>query len=168
MSFEDDLSLYRDLTREDDVGLVLRGHLHIEHQLMEIARVVLPYGDRCNWGAFSYRTKVELAYACGLPDDVRQTLLKLGTLRNDFAHKLGASITQQSALDLYNSLANKHQTILRDSYKDMMGVTQFSPSKLEPRDLVTLIFLNTHTATRAAVLALRAMPGELTPQVQHP
>ena len=30
-----------DLQREDDVGLVLRGHLHIEHQLIELISVLL-------------------------------------------------------------------------------------------------------------------------------
>ena len=155
MSSADDLLLYQDLTREDDVGLVLRGHLHIEHQLMEIACTVLPFADRCDWGVFSYRTKVELAYACGLPQDARDVLLKLGKLRNDIAHKLDASITKQRALDLYNSLSDRHRTGLQESYKVMMDRPTFSPVSLEPRDLMTLILLNMHSATKAAVLALQ-------------
>jgi len=158
VSSSDDQLLYQDLTREDDVGLVLRGHLHIEHQLMEIARTVLPFGDRCDWGMFSYRTKVELAYACGLPQDARDVLLKLGKLRNDFAHKLDASITKQRALDLYNSLSDRHREGLQEAYKVMMEKPIFCPASLEPRDLVTLILLNMHSATKAAVLALQAMP----------
>lgn len=51
-----------DLQREDDVGLVLRGHLHVEHQLIELASVLLPFAARCDWGRISYRTKVEFAH----------------------------------------------------------------------------------------------------------
>lgn len=156
--------LYQDLTREDDVGLVLRGHLHIEHQLMEIARTVLPFGDRCDWGVFSYRTKVEIAYACGLPQDARDVLLKLGALRNNFAHRLDASITQKRALDLYNSLSNRHREGLQESYKVMMEKPAFSPASLEPRDLVTLVLLNMHSVTKAAVLALQTMPPVNSPK----
>jgi hypothetical protein len=153
-SSQDEL-LYRDLTREDDVGLVLRGLLHIEHQLIDIANAVLPLGERCEWDKFAYHLKVELAYSCGLPQDVRGALLKLGKLRNDFAHKLDAVISKQSALDLYNCLSARHRTALQDSYKVMVNEPVFSLGKIEPRDLVTLIFLNMHSATKAAALALQ-------------
>lgn len=155
MNSPQDELLYRDLMREDDVGLVLRGLLHIEHQLIDIANAALPFGERCEWGKFAYHLKVELAYSCGLPLEVRSTLLKLGKLRNDFAHKLDAVITKQSALDLYNSLSAKHRTILQDSYKVMMSGPVSSLGKIEPRDLVTLIFLNMHSATKAAALTLQ-------------
>lgn len=155
MTSPQDELLYRDLTREDDVGLVLRGLLHIEYQLIEIANAVLPFGTRAEWGKFTYHLKVELAYACGLPQEVRSMLLKLGKLRNDFAHKLDAIISKQSALDLYNGLSNKHRTVLQDSYKLMVNKSVFSLAEIEPRDLVTLIFLNMHSATKAAALALQ-------------
>ena len=155
MNSPQDELLYRDLTREDDVGLVLRGLLHIEYQLIEIANAVLPFGERCAWGKFPYQVKVEFAFACGLPREVRSVLLKLGKLRNDFAHKLDAAISKKSALDLYNCLSTKHRTVLQDSYKVMMSESVFSLDTIEPRDLVTLIFLNMHSATKAAALALQ-------------
>jgi hypothetical protein len=46
-----------DLEREDDVGLVLRGHLHVEHQLIALASVLLPFAARCDWDKISYRAK---------------------------------------------------------------------------------------------------------------
>jgi hypothetical protein len=39
-----------DLQREDDVGLVLRGHLHVEHQLIELISALLPFANDCDWG----------------------------------------------------------------------------------------------------------------------
>jgi hypothetical protein len=80
-------------------------------------------------------------------------LLKLGKLRSDFAHKLDAAISKQSALDLYNGLSNKHRAVLQDSYKAMVNKSVFSFAEIEPRDLVTLIFLNMHSATKAAAFA---------------
>lgn len=86
-----------DLQREDDVGLVLRGHLHVEHQLIELASVFLPFAARCDWGNISYRAKVEFAYACALPEDLKELLERLGSIRNGFAHTLNASLSKLSA-----------------------------------------------------------------------
>lgn len=155
MSTSQDELFYSDLEREDDVGLVLRGQLHIEHQLIEIANAVLPYGKRCEWGKFAYRAKVELAHACGLSEDVRCVLLKLGNLRNVFAHNLNATISKQRALDLYNCQSDRLRTVLQDSHKLMTGGSVFSVTKIEPRDLVALIFLNMHSATKAAAVTLQ-------------
>ena len=144
-----------DLQREDDVGLVLRGHLHIEHQLIELISVLLPYAERCDWGKVSYRAKVELAHGYGLPADLKDLLERIGSIRNDFAHTLTASLSKQSALDLYNSLSARLRDGLKGSYQ-AMGIGQLtSPSSLEPRDLITLILLNARQATKAAVNRLR-------------
>ncbi len=144
-----------DLQREDDVGLVLRGHLHIEHQLVDMLSEFLPFADRADWGMVSYRAKVELAYAAGLPEDLKKLLEKIGTLRNTFAHTLSSSITKQVALNLYNSLSEFYRQGLKESYK-AMGIGELtSPSSLEPRDLVTLVFINARQAIKAAVFVLR-------------
>jgi len=144
-----------DLQREDDVGLVLRGHLHVEHQLIELASMRLPFAARCDWGKISYRAKVELAYGCGLPEDLKGLLIRLGVMRNGFAHASDASLSKQSVLAFYNALSDRLRDGLKISYKAMgLGVLA-DPSNLEPRDLLTLIFLTARQATKAAVHALR-------------
>ena len=144
-----------DLLREDDVGLVLRGQLHVEHQLIELATALLPFANRCDWSKISYRAKVEFAYGCGLPADLKALLEQIGTLRNQFAHTLTASISKQPVLDIYNSLSDRIRDGLKDSYKAMGKGKLSSPSSLEPRDLLTLILLNARQATKAATFALR-------------
>jgi hypothetical protein len=144
-----------DLQREGDVGLVLRGHLRVEHQLIELISVLLPFGSRCDWGKVSYRAKVELAYGCGLPADLKDLLEHIGSVRNDFAHTLTASLSKQSVLNLYNSLSSRLRDGLKGSYK-AMGIGELtSPSSLDPRDLLILILLNARQATKAAVHGLR-------------
>ncbi len=146
-----------DLQREDDVGLVLRGHLHIEHQLIELASALLPVAERCDWGKISYRAKVELAYGCGLPEDLKGLLIRLGVMRNGltgFAHTL-ASLSKKSVLDLYNALSDRLRDGLKISYKAMGLGELASPSSIEPRDLLTLVYLNALQALKAAVHQLR-------------
>lgn len=145
-----------DLQCEDDVGLVLRGHLHIEHELIALASVPLPFAERCDWVRIGYRAKVEFAYGCGMPDDLKNLLERLGSIRNGFAHTLNVSLSKQSVLDLYNSLSDRIRDGLKVSYR-AMGLGELAgPSSLETRDLLILIFLTARQATKAAVLALEA------------
>src|SRR5690242_18238580 len=128
-----------DLQREDDVGLVLLGHLHIEHQLIELISCVLPFPERCGWGKLSYSNKVSLAHACGLSERLKSTLGRIGKLRNDFAHNLGASLAKDNVLALYNGLPTLYQNGVKDTYR-VMGLGELtSPAKLPPRDLLILI-----------------------------
>jgi hypothetical protein len=151
-----DQQFIADLQREDDVGLVLRGHLHVEHQLIELISLLLPFAQRCDWGKISYRGKVELAHGCGLPADLKDLHGRLGSLRNGFAHTLTASLSKQPILDLYNSLSERLRSGLTGSYKAMGVAENSTPSSFESRDLLILIFVSARQATRAAVDALRA------------
>lgn len=145
-----------DLLREDDVGLVLRGHLHVEQQLIELISTLLPFAERCDWAKVSYRAKVQVAYGCGLPADLKDLLERLGAIRNEFSHSLTASITKQSALDLYNSLSPRIRDVLKGSYQSMGKGVLDAPSSIDPRDLLILIFLNAQRGTMAGAMALRA------------
>jgi hypothetical protein len=101
-----------------------------------------------------YRAKIELAHASGLPQDLKPLLERIGSLRNDFAHKLGSSITQKLSLDLFNSLSDRYRRGLKESYR-AMGIGELNnPSSLEPRDLITLVFINARQATKAAALMI--------------
>jgi hypothetical protein len=150
-----DSKFFQDLQREDDVGLVLLGHIHLEHQLIELISAVLPYPDRCDWQRVNYATKVAFAHACGLPERLRDPLTKIGKLRNDFAHSLDADLSRESVMALYNGLPELYQSTLKESYR-AMGLGAFpGPAKLPPRDLLVLIMLNIRQAIKAGVLALK-------------
>lgn len=147
-----------DLLREDDVGLVVLGHLHIEHQLIELISCVLPFPDRCEWGKLSYRAKVSLAHSCGLPEKLRGTLHSFGSLRNDFAHQLDAAISKECVLGIYNALPDLHREVVKNTYKEMGFGSMTAPASLLPRDLLVLLFLNIRQAVKAAVQATRGAP----------
>ena len=150
-----DSKFFQDLQREDDVGLVLLGHIHIEHQLIELISAVLPFPERCDWQKINYATKVTFAHSCGLPERLKEPLTKIGRLRNDFAHKLDAAISTESIMALYNGLPELDRETLKASYH-AMGAGNFpGPSKLPARDLLTLILLGVRQAIKAGVLSLR-------------
>ncbi|MGH8509066.1 MAG: hypothetical protein ACREVH_10160 [Gammaproteobacteria bacterium] len=152
---EDDKQFSDDLLREDDVGLVLRGHLHIEHQLIELVSTCLSFKQRCDWSRISYLAKVDLALASGLPENRKKVLEKLNTLRNTFAHSLSATISKKDILDLYNCLSEPLREGLKVTHKAIGRGDLSEPSSLEPRDLLILIFLNVRQAIKAAVITLR-------------
>ncbi len=140
--------------REDDVGLVLKGHLHVEHQLIELISMSLPFKERCDWSRIGYRGKIELALSCGLPNDMRLPLKRIGTLRNNFAHDLGANIEKKKVMDIYNGLSER----LREGIKAYVATGRqgtFNPSELAERDLLVLLFVVFRQAIRAASLTLQ-------------
>ena len=150
-----DAKFIQDLQREDDVGLVLLGHIHIEHQLIELISEVLPFPDRCDWQKINYATKVALAHSCGLPEQLRETLAKIGRLRNEFAHNLDAAISKKGVLALYNGLPGFYREAIIGTYHVMNRGPFQGPAKLPPRDLLVLVLLNTRQAVKAGVDTLR-------------
>ena len=150
-----DTKFIQDLQREDDVGLVLLGHIHIEHQLIELISEVLPFPERCDWQKINYATKVAMAHSCGLPERLRDSLRKIGKLRNDFAHNLDASISKADVLSLYNGLPEFDREAMKASYHSMGRGSFPGPSKLPPRDLLVLIILSVRQAIKAGVVTLR-------------
>lgn len=150
-----DVQFLEDLRREDDLGLVIRGHLHIEHQLISLASGVLPFASRIDWNEVPFKTKLEIASACGLPDDRRELIRRLNVLRNDFAHRLSASVQKKTVVDIYNSLSPLIQDAIKRAH-EIMGFGKFpGPAALEPRDLLIHLFISARQATKAAADATR-------------
>ena len=162
--------LFTDLKREDDVGLVIRGHLHVENQLIDFISHTLLHPEKCDWEKIGYSGKVELALACGLPDGMRTILEKLGELRNDFANNLDATIDPKWVLNTYNSLSLQLKKDLEKSYKKMDLGRLSQQSTLDTRDLLVLIFLSVRQGVHAVTSSPKSKHiRKLTPpRVTHP
>jgi hypothetical protein len=150
-----DSQFIADLQREDDLGLVVRGHLHIEHQLIELAAARLPFASRIDWNEISFRAKLEIAYACGLPEDRKKLISSLNSLRNKFAHRLDATIHKADVVGIYNALSSNIRETIKGAHQKM-GLGAFpGPASLEPRDLLIHLFISARQATKAAADSLR-------------
>jgi hypothetical protein len=140
-----------DISRDDDVGLVIKAHLHIEHQLMEFIELHMPFKERCDWQRISFAGKVELALAFGLREELRKPLALVGKLRNDFAHNLNARLEEFDSLAMFNGLPPLLQKEIKHSYKKVKGIP-FQPGRFDRRDILVLILINIRQAVKAAVV----------------
>lgn len=99
-----DPSFLKALLAEDEVGCVIRSHLYVEAQIdryLELAVVDPKHLDDLD---LSCAKKIELLCCLGFDTKFRGVLKRLARLRNDLAHDLSSSLTQQAVGDLYNAL----------------------------------------------------------------
>jgi len=101
----DSEELERHLRGEDDVGVVIRGHLGLENALNTLLEVALPKG-LSNLENLRFPARVDLAIATGLIDPAaRAAWLLVNELRNRVAHDLDATLDEAKADQLENALA---------------------------------------------------------------
>ena len=97
-------SFLKALLAEDEVGCVIRSHLYVERQIDRYIRLAVVEPKYLAGIDLSYAKKVELLCCLGFDRQFRGALKRLGKLRNEFAHDLSLSLTQQAVNDLYNAL----------------------------------------------------------------
>ena len=101
----DSEELNRHLRGEDNVGVLIRGHLGLENALNTLLEVGLPKGFS-NPDNLRLPTRVDLAIATGLIDPTTRTAwLLVNELRNCVAHDLDATIDEAKADQLEIALA---------------------------------------------------------------
>jgi len=98
----------RAVVGEDELGTVVRAHIHIEYELEQFLNAALPYPEEI--GRLEYAMRVRLALAMGLRVGLKAPLNSLGSIRNKFSHRLDAQITAKDMLDFHNTFAavDKH------------------------------------------------------------
>ena len=90
-----DIPMIRELLPEDaePFALVLRGHLLLEHALIELLKHALPRSQELK-SRLSYQHRIELNVATGLlPSDFAPFLEYVSELRNRYAHNLRFELT---------------------------------------------------------------------------
>ena len=122
---------------EDDLGLVVRGHIHVEHELREFIKVAIPKPDEL--GRMEYSGRVRLALACGLRSNLKAPLNAVGKLRNDFAHQLGMNLTAERVDNIYNSMDKHDKDATLYSYSVITPGS--GPEAFNPRARMVMLFL---------------------------
>lgn len=132
-----------DLQREDEVGMVLRAHIHIEHAIIEILECVAPnylYIDKVKLD-YSRRVAIAVAFDAIRPD-LYLPLINIGKLRNKFAHRLGYKIASQDVDSFVRAFAKDDLKIMTFIYEDTQRKSSESRpenfSALEPIDKLIL------------------------------
>ena len=104
------------LRGEDELGAVIRAHLHVEAELNELLNALISDPKHLDSMNLSYANKAKLACALGLKEEYLQPLQKLGALRNAFGHRLDTTITEKVIDELYNSFSSDSKQLMNDSY----------------------------------------------------
>ncbi len=112
-----DDQFHEDLQSEDELGAVIRGHLHIEHALNELLRRQVPAFESLKKLKLEYESKVILAIAMGLNMDHENPLKCIGHIRNKYAHRPGFKLTKSDTINLYETFATEEKNVIQDTYK---------------------------------------------------
>jgi hypothetical protein len=88
----------------DAFALVVRGHILLEHGLIELLKHALPMADELK-SRLSYQHRMELNIAAGLlPSDFRPFLEYVAELRNSFAHDLAFQLSIDNETEMLSRM----------------------------------------------------------------
>jgi len=151
------------LMGEDELGVVIRAHTHIEATLNELLELMVPFPQFLKETRLAYGQTVRLACAHGLKKQHLPPLLAMGKIRNDFAHKLNAKLTKDRVSELYGSLSPDDRKTVHASYQKTMSqmLIEKGPDfrKLEPKDQFILIAVSLKAMVVIAVHEVRKREG---------
>jgi len=112
------------VNQKDDLQLVIRCHLVIEHYLVKFIELKLVNPEEFNSERLNFRQKVELAIALGSIDKSKKgILLALNKLRNKYAHDMRHKVTDNEIKQLESALYSSGRIGLSNtSYYDKSTV----------------------------------------------
>ena len=153
------------LLAEDEVGCVIRSHLYVEAQIDSFLELVVVDSKFLDNLDLSYTKKIELACCLGFDAQFRGALKRIGKLRNDFAHDLSSTLTQQVVSDLFNAMPEFGRQAVHISVGLLHELCKVSnqPSRydqLPPKMQFVLIALNLERICCAACDLLRKAKNE--------
>jgi hypothetical protein len=139
-------AFFQMLEGEDDLGMVIRAHIHIEHELREYILAAAPRPEELKFSDYDYATTLRLALMLGLDPSLKPGLAALGTLRNKFAHRLEMKLTIQEAKQIYSALSQEYKADARKAYATTRTKPAYSALpkdmlKTKPKDLIALCVL---------------------------
>lgn len=152
---------FRDaLNRQDDIGLVILAHIHIEAAIDDFNKEFMADAEEYDAIELEFSKKASLASALGLHQESLPVLRAIGKMRNRFAHRLDQRINDDLANNLYSALSGGDKSVVQETYKHTLKTNPRGkddeplPQKfnaLDPRDRLILLLVT----VRAKMLAAR-------------
>jgi hypothetical protein len=142
-----DKAFYAALRSEDDLGMVVRAHIHIEHELRNFILAAAPKPAQVKFSEMDFEATVRMALILGLHPEFKSALIGVGRLRNKFSHRLDMTLGDEEVKNLYNSLGPQAKEVVQHSYArlraDFPEISRpKSVKKLAPKDLTMLCFVS--------------------------
>jgi hypothetical protein len=112
------------LRAEDDLGKIVRAHIHIEHELQEVIFLAAPNPTQLkSFDKMEYADKVQLALVLGLNAELKPALNATGNLRNKFSHRLDMKIGEEEVTNLISTFTpsgkQQFQKLLRSAVSEL-------------------------------------------------
>ena len=106
------------LRAEDELGKVVRAHIHIEQQLNMLLRLLVKEPKYLVGAGLTYAKKVDLAAALGMDLQLYSPLKRLGKIRNDFSHEPDHSLTEKDVDTFYDCLSDEMKSEMKELVPD--------------------------------------------------
>ena len=136
-----DEKFFSHLQAEDELGAVVRAHIHIEASIIEFLNARVPFPDELP--RLQYEARLKLSTALGLKRDYFESLKLLGDIRNSFGHNINTVLTDVKLNELFSKLPQEGKDITLQAYamtSKQRGEEKALPFvQLAPRDRFTLI-----------------------------
>ena len=147
------------LIAEDELGSVMRAHLHIEHHMDQLVEAMVVHPPALKRLNLDFAGKVHLLEALGVSKELTAPLLGLGSVRNRFAHRLNCKLTKDMMRDFYRSLGKDGKQVMQQSYARLRKVNHHPKDiwALEPKMVFSLL---ASTIRIQVLLALKEQTGE--------
>ncbi|EAQ34548.1 hypothetical protein NB311A_06006 [Nitrobacter sp. Nb-311A] len=132
---------------EDDLGLVIRAHLHIEHRLWVFVESTAPVPSAVKRSG--YAQAVRTALTLGLDDDFETSLAALGKLRNKFAHEIEMTLSPAAVDSFAGALGPRAKRAVQYTYSTLRGKFPGKPESirdLNPKDRMGVYLITIHQA----------------------
>lgn len=148
------------LQGEDDLGVVVRGHIYIEARLNEYLSIVFSSSKHLSSMNLRYKQKVQLACAVGMNEEFLDVLAALGDIRNSFSHKLNAGISREHVLKIWSMLPAIGAEAMQAAYDGIIGRVGFDRAgdvrDIPPKDFFVLAIISLERFVFSQVLALQS------------
>lgn len=155
LSAADQDRFYADMSGKDALTVVVRAAIYIESQIIHLIEANLD-AVHVNKMDLTYLQRVYLAGAIGMEPRLIKPLKALGEIRNKFAHRLDASLSENEAENFYSSFDAVDKHIIQRVYQR----TRKTSAKKRPSQLKSLSplerFTLCATALRSALISARA------------
>ncbi len=105
---------FTSLRGEDQLGAVVRAHIHIEARLNQVLEALTPHPKHLP--NLRYEQRLRLAVALGLNESILAPLKILGDIRNAFGHRLDVKLTSEMVDRLFNAITPEDQEIILNAF----------------------------------------------------
>lgn len=147
-----DRHFFREMDTADALTLVVRGLIHIEHELIALLEEAFVQPKDAAIDQMEYSMKVSVAVGLGLRPSIGKALRALGTIRNKMAHQLEFQIDASAADNLYKALDAQAKDLVNRIFDGIQAreSRKLRFATLPPLDKVRILFVTYRQAVRAA------------------